>query len=267
MSPSPGIAYMSGVNAIGTFPTTFATTAMPDNGSMGFNNADQTLNFNSFRSVSLAAELQPTMNSMTWAGNIVAVRHPIRFATTINSAGLNTKELTGFTNLFNAVNNGTTSNLYTAPVNKGVYTCSLNKSPTFDFNDIMASDDTSTSTDIDVPPLFVLGTPVIGVDSLDSIVFAVNVPAGAAAQSFILKIWQCNEYVPMAGSALYEFSHISPPFDQEALRVYKHVASQLPVAVGWEKNDNFWEFVTRIAGVILPGGLGNIARGLSGIKL
>jgi hypothetical protein len=263
VSPIPGIAYSTiVVNNNAAITGSSVPTLYSDATSMGFPTLDggttiSTSNVGSFRSVSLAAEVIPTVNSMTWAGNIVSARFPVRLTERFSSADKgNSFFLTGFDAINKAITAGYAGNLYTAAFNKGIYSCSLNRDSDFKFHDFVA---------LTIPPpdapyfqtdaSFTYGLPLeaatslpwfTGVDDLDTIVIRVSVPPGTAMTALI-KTWHCVEYTPQPGSNLYEFSHISPEYDPVAMNTYKRVAGQLPTAVSCYENANFWQRVLGIA--------------------
>jgi hypothetical protein len=303
--PVPGIGYwilsgVSGPGIVGQFvatpfsdyvsmftPTSFLTGAIGTSSS--------TLNVDSFRVISLAAELQPTVNEMNWAGTIAVAKFPLRLSQVLGTAsGATTAStgdnalITGIAALEYALINGFAGQLYTAPFNQGMYTASFNRQSTFEFKDVGGTIVTNNTAPFPGPQqptitsdssLVTFGLPIIstsatsniglwtGMDDLDSIILRVSVPSGGPSMTGIIKTWQCTEYVPNPGSAMYEFSGEAAQYDPLALQAYKRIACQLPVAVSYYDNDNFWDRVAKlIEGVtdmtsFIPGpiGLGSIA--------
>lgn len=254
--PAPGVAYWfnsapTGTQPIGNWTSTyFSDTSILFNQDLSGLGQGSTSNFNRFRHISLCAEIQPTVNEMLWAGTISCVRNPMSFsdfaAIGVDAAVI--PILTGFRAVVNpsGTNFASATNQYASPFNEGVYTCSLNRNSTFEFKDIMNSQPlTVTSTDSAITTTTVTGN-MFGMDDLDSIVFVVSVPEGGSDMTGILRVWAYVEYTPTINSSLYEFSRLSAPHDQRALELYKSVCSQLPIAVGWHENANFWSRILQI---------------------
>jgi hypothetical protein len=254
--PAPGVAYWfnsspTGTGATGNWSSTLFADTMSlfaaDSSGLG---QGSTNNFNRFRHISLCAEIQPTVNEMLWAGTITCIRNPMSFSAYagVGTDVYSTPILTGFRPITAPIttNYASSTNQYASPFNEGVYTCSLNRNSTFEFKDIMNSQSaTITQTDSTVNSTTVTG-PMYGMDDLDSIVFVVSVPEGGSDMTGILRIWAYVEYSPTINSLLYEFSRLSAPLDQRALEYYKTVCSQLPIAVGWHENSNFWTRIMQI---------------------
>jgi hypothetical protein len=285
--PFPGVAYWTLVVPNGAPLTgTWQPVTYSDSDSMGFGIVDTpTLDtssqfVSSFRSVSLAFEMIPTVNEMQWAGTVSSARFPVRLTQYPSTAGALSIYVTGIGGLERALTVGYSGNLYTAAFNRGVYSCSLNRAPEFEFHDMQAVIVTgNVSINIATDGLTLLRTPqnsntgityITGIDDLDTIVTRVSSPPGAV-NSAIIKTWHCVEYVPAPGSALYEYSHVSPPSDPEAIRVYKAVASQLPTAVSCYDNATFWQRVIGLAANTLafarhvPGFVGAVANGANSL--
>jgi hypothetical protein len=288
--PFPGVAYFVYTVANG-LPITgqFFPIQYSDVNTMGFGTLGQTGESicstiaSSFRSVSLAQEIIPTTNEMTWTGNISTARFPLRFSSSFiqgTTTASTNPEVVGMSGLTTAITAGYSGNLYNASFERGVYCPSLNRAPTFEFHDFPVYNYTATTgvlqtdspVNIKVPINSTTGVPyVTGIDDLDTIVTRVSIPAGPADMTAIIKTWHCVEYVPAPGSALYEFSHIAPPYDLDALLVYKQVAANLPTAVSCYENANFWQRVLGLMGRGLaaaryvPGVVGAVANGANAL--
>jgi len=296
--PFPGVAYWVVSVPNGTLITgNVVPVEYSDAASMGFGAfapgpgtgvpyVTSSLQVGSFRSVSLAMEIQPTTNEMTWTGNISSAKFPVRLVPGIGvrAAAAEDWVLNGINALQVALLSGYSGNLYTASFNHGLYSCSLNRASTFEFHDMLSvpydtlapsnpvTFATDSSSTFQLPPNHAGTTNsnagyITGVDDLDTIVARISVPPGTNAMTAIIKTWHCVEYVPAPGSTIYEYSHISPPYDQLALVTYKEVAAQLPVAVSCYENANFWQRVLGLAARSLsaarsiPGVVGAVASG------
>lgn len=274
--PSFGTAFLSGSTTTAGLPDILDATYFADAVSMGYVGGAQTQSVSAFRTVSLAAEIQPTVNSMTWTGNISCARFPLRFEDAVLSDNTIFKQVTGMTALANAITNGFNGQLYTAPFNAGVYCASLNRQAAFDFVNVQNNADSNTPTDArnaanTLQVSFATSKGLTSFDTVDSIVIRVAIPTGDDMTG-ILKIWECNEYVPNPGTALYEFSHPSADYDPVALMAYKRLASKLPIAVGWRENARFWETVMNTlregsaAMANIPGVFGFVGSGINALS-
>lgn len=130
-------------------------------------------------------------------------------------------------------------------------------------------------TGLGAPAEVVFTGPLAGMGAYDSILVKITVPAGAAAQTFILKSWQNIEFAPIAMSLFSEMAMRAPAHDQLALEAYKYIVQGLPVAVEQKDNPDFWKFVKRIlagakktlllgSGALskTPGDIGVVAKGV-----
>jgi hypothetical protein len=271
--PVPGVSYWSTTVGIGNPVTTAAWNTTPFADYLGLfsgtsgQGAAFTLNVDQYRFVSNCAELQCTMNQMTWAGTITAWKQPFRLQNymSVTSTTAGTQEilqtLTGFTSL----NISPVSATYSAPVTDGIYSVSMNRQTDFRFDALIPSQGGSTvPTDSGGSVAY----PLPGLGGLESIVIRVSVPAGASAQSFNLRSWACVEYTPLTTSFLYEYSKNSAPYDPLALQLYRQIAEQLPIGVPARENGAFWDrILSIIRGVtnltsFIPGPIGMISRGV-----
>jgi hypothetical protein len=268
--PVPGIAYYTTTVATGlpVATATWSAVQFQDFGSL-FSVAPQTSNVTSFRCVSLSAEIQPTVNEMTWAGNITTWRQPFRVGTVANllAPAVGAVEqfviMTGFQGLSSAP----VSQVYSAPFNKGVYMLGGNRQSTFEFSPIYP---TALANPMSTDTGGVIGGPFTGMGTIDGLVMKVSIPTGSNMSS-LFRVWACYEYTPEVSSALYQYSVLSAPPDELALAAYRHIITNLPVAVGYRENANFWQrILALIRGItnatsMIPGPVGAISTGVRGI--
>lgn len=102
---------------------------------------------------------------------------------------------------------------------------------------------------------------------MDSIIVVVNTPA-SATNTAVIKVWACVEYKVNPSSILYDYAGDSPPLDEAAMKAYRDIAKQIPVAVRAEQNAEFWDRVKNIIGKTyaftkaLPGPVGDTTRSI-----
>jgi hypothetical protein len=273
VSPFFGSAYFTATVNSGVQPGTLTSVNWPGYSNLGLDtNPGGAGTIGKFRYASLAAEIQPTMNQMNWAGNITCFRIPMGMTVTDAASVPNTPatvlhyQPSGIGNLSVVPFN----NIYTAPFDKGAYAVSFNRTGSFLFNEVCGDDDDTTVSRVWSPGIGTsLTMPYRGHDSLDTIVFKISVPNVALDQSFILITWACVELQVVPSTFLYEFTSLSCPHDQKALEYYKMVAERLPVAVPYADNANFWSriynFIRNMSSTLskVPGPIGDIASGVN----
>lgn len=271
VSPFFGSAFFSATATTGNQPTGFVSTIWPGYSNLGLNVAPNgTGTVSRFRYAGLAAEIQLTMNEMTWAGSITCFRIPMSMTVNnvIDGSGLPSFEPTGLNNL----NVNPFNQLYTSPINKGAYATSFNRTGSFDFRDVVGDNNNPMLSYTYQSGL--AGTPSLnmayrGHDDLDTIVFRISVPDGAATQSYILRTWACVEMQAVPSSFVYEFAQQSCPHDPIALDMYKLIAERLPIAVPYEENADFWRKVLQFVRAasarlsVLPGPVGDLSSGVN----
>jgi len=259
--------------------------------------SDNTAFVDKFRYVSLAAEIQCTSNDMTWAGNIELIKAPVALAKEKHlmaaspsgpAAFIDGTVMTGLDSIRNfsqVYSNGyynAEGNVHAAPFKDGVYSCSLNKDPTWGFIDV--TDGTSSNDQVYAPistqavsgtqDRFLYSGSVVGIGSCDTIMMRVSVPAGGPSMSAFIKVWHTVEYQPVYGTLLSTIATPSPAYDECALALYQVFYKNLPLAVPSRENANFWKrvlgLIKSVAGTltVLPGAYGQIAQGvLAGAEL
>lgn len=267
--PVPGTSYwtVSVANGVSLAGSAFSEVLYQDFSALFNTNGAYTQNVSSFRYTALSAELENTSNDMIWAGNITVMRQPIRAPVTVDltTAALGTPFATRQFTGFNALAAAPVSDVYIAPFNKGCYSVSMNRNAEFNFEPILLQSTPGTPIQNDT------GGSVLshftGMSDLDSIVIKVSVPTGTS-MSGILRTWACVEYTPSISSPLYQYSGLSADYDLRALLLYRYLMQNLPIAVGYAENANFWErvlsFIRGVTNVTnaLPGPAGAISNGV-----
>jgi len=293
-TPTPGVAaWKCTLNKTALAPTgfelpagsTFTPILFPDTtalfpNAVGFSDLafeiSNTTEVDRFRTVAMSAELASTNNNFDFAGTITAFRTPLQLTTSSrDSLAVDAKMVETLTGIDGIGQTSNSSQVYVSDTKSGVYTVSMHRDSTFEFCDIR--DNVNALTSVAAP----FGTvpagnsavnfigPMLGMDNFDSILFRVDVPLGAAAQTFFFRRWQTTEYQPVQSSMLHQFSRFSPPPDEAALLQYKYITSMLPIGVPSAQNESFWR---RILGIIrgiatplsfIPGPIGEIATGVN----
>jgi hypothetical protein len=288
-TPTPGTAYWTTSIAIGDdllytnawTPVSFPDTAVVFPNSVGSgDDTDQisnATNFDKFRYVGMSAELVCTTNQLNWAGSINAWKTPMDLTTTRRASSevgvnLNPMHLTGIDGVRKATLG---SNVFSGTTSAGVYSTSLNRDPEFEFQPIRDGEYKGSVTIApyaENPPTNTsyneFDGPVLGWGNSDVIVFRIDVPLGAQAQSFVVRNWATLEYQVTQASLFHQFSHASATYDPCALVLYKEIADNLPIAVIQADNSKFWKRVLSIVKAasgalsVLPGPAGVIAKGV-----
>lgn len=215
---------------------------------------------NGFRHISLCAELIPTTNAMTWTGSVEVWKMPLGLAD--SQATSYHKTITGLQGL-----NATNNDRYIGPFNAGAYSYSTNQQPDVEFSPIIEgyADMPVTTPTAGTGDFVQLQGRFPGLGGMEAIL--IKVSGVTADQSCIIKTWACVEYKVAPNSVLYEYSSASPAHDPLALELYSRIATELPIAVPYYDNDNFWQRIVRIiqaatgVGAMLPGNYGMVSRG------
>jgi len=295
--PTPSVAYWTQSLPIGTVDfslTTWQAITFPDIRSIYPNIDDtpsalgppisSTQQVVRFRYATLAGELQCCMNETQWSGNIVAWRTPLTLVVDQGTLGVTAPlefTLNGFDGIATnglSFSQGANSAVFSTPLRDGVYSqamCMDNDFPFVDIRDNVVRNSTciapyeqnngiTTSTNAQT----IFKGPMFGMGTMESIIFRVQVPVGAANQSFLIKSWSSIEYQPAHSSLLHQFAQPSPPYDPGALMMYKNLTDNLPIGVTQAQNANFWDTVLNvgrgIANIVkhVPGPIGLIGQGV-----
>lgn len=271
LCPVPGVAFFSAIVAPGTpvlASTVFTGVPYSDYASMfgtdSFSTADQVTNF---RFISNHFEIVPTVNQMTWSGNIQIWKLPLSVIMRESASSANLRSVTGLDGCNSAM-----ANCYTGPFIMGAYTAAYGRNPVFNFEPIMESVDNARIPNV-------IGTPDFGQLSCQSIggftgfdngfeSVLIKISGVTGPQTALVKTWACIEYQPSPKSVLYSFTSLSPS-DKLAMELYREIILGLPIAVPFEQNENFWQRVLRIinqitnVGAMVPGPIGLASRGVN----
>jgi hypothetical protein len=273
--PTPGYSYWVATTAAGVAPTaatTWTGVQYSDYGSFFGTGGGQTVanQVDSFRIISNHFEVIPTVNQMTWSGNIQSWKLPIEFVIRPPVTDITATNLFAITGLNGVLS--TQANMYTGPFIMGLYTATYSSNPQFRFQDIIEGlAGTTIPSVVSASDFGSLTVPTAGAfpgldNGFESM--CIKITGITANETAILKTWSCVEYKVVPNSVLYNFASISP-CDPLAIRLYREIILELPVGVPFDQNESFWKRVLGIIntltglGANLPGGYGLAARGLN----
>jgi len=274
LAPVPGISFFQTSVAAGTgfiSTSSFGAFQYSDFGTMFGSPNTMADIVTKFRYISNHIEILPTVNQMTWTGNIQVFKLPVSL--TLDTIGVTggdaaTFSITGFQAI-----NETNANQYTGSFNMGAYSACYNSGAQFDFQPILEGATTYPATFVtgrDFGQIYnINGIP--GFDNqFETLCIRVSGIGSNTNNSCIIKTWACVEYQVQPGTLLYEFGSVSPS-DELAIKLYREVILGLPVAVPFYDNEGFWQRVLRVIRQvsgslsIIPGPLGMISGGVNSI--
>lgn len=286
IAPTPGIAYWYAQTASGTppgatttwtpkeFPGAFGASALFGDYSSGGSN--RATNVDAFRYASLCAGIYPTSNMMQFSGSVQVWKAPLKQSTenvvlnfgTTPPVTFNTTELV--VNGLEAASSVPTEN-YSHSFIDGMYTVAGNNQPDFPFKPIVEAYPRLPAQVTGTSMFGVLNGAFLGMGDTDAIIIKVKTPA-QAVNSFVLKVWACQEYRVSPNSPFYQYAGSSPTYDPVALDIYRRTMQQIPLAVVCAENAKFWELVSRIIRGIsttmsyAPGPIGLVGAGMTAIQ-
>jgi len=229
---------------------------------------------NKFRYISNHIEMVPTVNATSWTGSIQCWKAPITvIERPLQSANTSDfKSVSGLQAL-----NASNANQYTAGFNLGVFAGAYSVASVMEFQSI-TSNTTYVPSSPGVGDFGVLGPrnannsavkPFTGLDNnFEAVIIKISATGANANNSYLLKTWACVEYQVVTGTSLYEYMSVSP-CDPVAMKLYREIIKQLPIATTYADNDTFWERVLQIIRMVsgglsfLPGPYGQIASGVN----
>lgn len=266
-SNCPGVAFFyMNRPAGGIGPAAWVAVEYPDTNTL-FPLGTQDLNVQRFRFASSQIELVCTANAMTWTGSIQVLRGMVTAAEVnvpVSGAAGGTAirwALTG-TTCVNSVKPEVV-----LPFNKGAYAVARTTDSSYGWSDV--------STVMEFNQLYegssifltsgVAGAQLVGFGNMETVIY--KIPGfSVAGNSAILRAWACLEYQVSSTSALYDYTHMSPPEDPLALQLMREYAKVMPPAVKFGDNANFWQafllWAGRIAVAVAP--VVSIANPLAG---
>ncbi len=208
-----------------------------------------------FRYVSQHFEICPTTNSNTWTGSIQSFKLPVQASLGVE-VGLDPNRL-GLSGLVGV--NANDADMYSGPFNLGTYVGAYNKGSTdWKFSDVWKNQNNlpeSIQTG-DFTQLNGAGFALVtGFDNnFESIIVKVSGIGTNASNSALLRSWACIEYQFTPGTVMYEMQNLKSLEDKLAIQLYRRITTELPTAVSYLDNANFW---MRVLGIIkqISGGL------------
>jgi hypothetical protein len=258
--PVPGVACYYVNTIAGIHPgasDSFAPLVYPDTATI-FPATAQTTNFSKFRYASSYVEFIPTINATSWTGSISVWKSQVAVEMNQDSS---TTGSTFYTNGLQAVTVNTET-MFVAGNNLGAYTMATQTGP-WVYSPILSDPALPMASTLNaVAPT--LSTIVTGCGTLQTIFVKLT-----GTYSYTVKIGCCVEYVVDQASVLYEYSRFNNTNDAVALELYRKIAMDLPVAVSYFDNADFWDRVLQIMGAVsglatsLPGAYGRLAGGIS----
>lgn len=286
IAPTPGIAYWYAQTPAGTppnaltswtpreFPGAFGSTALF--GDIASGSANRASNVDAFRYASLCAGIYPTSNMMQFAGSIQVWKAPLKQTTenvvlnfgTTPPVIFNTTEVV--VSGLEASASVPTEN-YSHSFIDGMYTVSGNNQPDFPFTPIVEGYQKLPAQAAGTGMFGLLGGPFLGMGDTDSIIIKVTT-AATASNTFVLKVWACQEYRVSPNSPFYQYAGSSPTYDPVALDIYRRTMQQIPLAVVCSENAKFWEMVNKVMRGIAttmsyaPGPIGMVGSGMTAIQ-
>jgi len=254
--PTPGVAYWWAQRGAGATTTMAFTPVYYSDFLTMFPAGQEASVVSAFRYASNVIEIIPTVNQMSWSGAIEVWKSSSMHSMPPTLVGY---ELTGFDAL-NSVRPATVM-----PFNHGLYCCTRQSSPIYEFNEIVVGATPATITTVGDGVNYTFGgaNNFTGFGSQEWCV--VKFPAYAVANTAIIRSWACIEYKVSSTSAFFEFARSSPPEDRLALQLLNEFMNSHPCAVAYYENGTFWQeflkWTKTITGAlkVVPGPVGEIA--------
>lgn len=225
-----------------------------------------------FRMAANTIELICTSNALNWTGSLRAFKCSAQLETcqAYTPTGTETAITVKVSGLTGAGSTGAAS--FVTPSNMGVFMSALNKEVNFGTKPIL--DRVCNINDNDLIPDGVINGNMPGFGDLEcNIIILEGTNSGANITTFTVRAWQAVEYVPNeVGSIVYEVARPSPVEDKAALKLYRELIDELPIAVTYFENDSFWKrllgTVSRVGSTlsVIPGPWGALAGGIGGVS-
>jgi len=274
--PIPGYAYgfiqkPAGIDLVASDVITLV--AYSDRASFfGANSTVTADNVSKYRFVSNHFEIIPTINQMSWSGQIQTWKIPARLeirAAPVTTVGtyFNYYTIVGL----NGANLQSSSyaNEFSGPFISGCYTAAYNINCNFDFSSVLENQIALPSST--APSDFLQITSgtygIAGFDNnFDTVVCKIS--GVTTDQTALIKTWACVEYSALPTSVLYGFQGLAST-DLVALNLYREIINGLPIAVPFAENENFWtrvlQIIRNISGMsaFIPGPIGLASRGVN----
>jgi len=249
----------------GTNTWTFVLVRYADVATM-FPQGNENANATAFRIASNSIEIIPTGNSTSVSGSISVWKGPFAVTSKPGGSGYNVMCASGFDGVLS------TKPSTVLPFSSGCYASARPSEPVVPFVPVM-TDTTNGLVQIEMPPgitatLGLTAQQFLGAGHLEATI--IQIPAfSATANACMIRTWSCVEMQVSSYSALYEYQHISPPYDPLALQLLIEFFNSHPVAVSYYDNESFWKsvlaWIREVSGTlsVLPGPYGRVASGVN----
>lgn len=261
--PIPGYAYFYGSRTAGSVSALTLTGVLYGDTSTVFPSGAENTVVDQFRYASNVIEIVPTVNSMTWTGAIEIWKTPVSGGlTNLNAAGVNEFEINGLEAI------DSTRPLSVMPFNHGVYAITGCVEPTCPFKQVyLASAITNVQARMTTNSItFASSANFTGLGDQEAVIIKIPGGTGVPSNTALLRTWACVEYQVGMSSALYEYAHMSAPYDKVALELTKRFIQEHACGVPFYENANFWQnvwsWVKEISGAlkVVPGPVGHAAE-------
>lgn len=287
--PVPGIAFYWAAVAAGaaiSAETDFVPVQYPEFKQL-FNNNVQDRPFASgtsglndfisnFKFGGNSIELICMSNSFKWTGSITAFKARMTLADSgaYQAVSAQTPLYTKVVNGLESFNNIGSTSTYAAPANLGIYMTAVNAEA--EFNTQPVTEDLYYANEGEYRTIGHLLGCLPGVGSLETNYIRLSGVVTGTAElpvwtEFTARSWSVLEYTPVSGTLLEKMAQPSAEYDPVALKVYRDIVRDLPVAVTYFENDSFWKKLLNLVGkvgsalTVLPGPYGAIAGSIGGL--
>lgn len=224
-----------------------------------------------FRFAGAQIEIVPTINSMSWAGNIQCYRGNI--TTSVSAEAVSGTAGTGNrTSLVGTRIVRSVKPEKVCPFNVGMYAVVRQSEPDYDWTPVMV--DASFNELYEHPETFLktstFNNPMIGFGHLETVLFKIP-KVSKSSHVGLLRTWHAMELQVNNSSVLYEYSRFSPPHDPRVMQLIRAFYRDMPPCVGYADNDSFWktflEWVHTVGPVVSVTLPGPWAMGVEGVSL
>jgi hypothetical protein len=265
-SPIPGVSFLYGQYDSGTGTIALNPYFYPGyDTQFPLNFEDR--NIESFRFGGAAIEIVPTVNAMTWTGNVQCTRGVVSLETSGYSAAAGNLCAVGLSSLLYSTKPDALH-----PFNQGLYAVASFADEFHTFRPIQAatlfSEVAVTSYSAGALCNWNQSVPFMGIGGMETTV--IKIPAWSATTNLgVVRTWASLEYRCGSASLYYDFQRPSAPYDPVALLLARKAMLELPTCMPYYKNAGFWEEVLKWLKTVssmasfLPGPVGEVAAGVS----
>ena len=256
VAPVPGVSYFYGERAAGTTGAiTFTPVFYSDNATLFPAGAEASV-VNNFRYASSVVELIPTVNAMSWSGSIQVFKGQCK-TEFVPGAAANYYEWSGW----DVINSSKPTTVL--PFNHGCYSPTRCAEADYPFTQVLQAVPYNKVNPVGATVTITSTPNFVGLGCEEVVV--IKLPSYAVANTATIRTWACVEYQVSSTSILYEYSHMSPPWDPLAMQLLNRFFKEHPSAVPFYDNDSFWRtflsWAKTITGAlkVIPGPVGEAA--------